>query len=267
MFGHFERPGRGRTDRGQIGRRRRPRAFTLVELLTVVGIVAILVSMLLPMLANARACAKVAVCATHLRAIGKGWMMYLPANNETFPPAWKNMHWFYGGNGVQQWNHPTWTLAHRPLHPYVALALREEMHAEVFRCPADREIRGLEGRTSPTLGVSTYEYFGNSYMMNYMLLQRFDAEAGRWLNGSMRLADVKIPHGRMVLAGDCQWYYSTLEAPYDANFHNRRDRMNLIFLDGHVSYVQIVRGAWATPDYSFWPWEVEYGLEESSEEQ
>ena len=74
----------------------------------------------------------------------------------------------------------------------------------------------------------------------------------------MRLSDVRIPHSRMVLAGDCQWYYSVLDAPWDAHFHNRQDRMNLMFLDGHVAYVQIVRGAEAMETYSFLPFEAEY---------
>jgi len=258
MFGLVQtaRGGAGGGSSRSPGRRR---GFTLIELLIVIGIVAVLLSMLLPTLGRARAFARRTVCGTNLRIIGQGWMMYLPDNNETFPYLYKNMQWFYGGKGVDIWSHPIWTLDHRPLNPYVAMALRGEFHAEIFRCAADGVILGLNGRSSPTMGATTHEYFGNSYMMNYTLLRTLDPETLLWLYKPVRLFDVKLPHSRVVLAGDCQWYYSMLDAPYDAQFHNREHKVNLLFLDGHVAFTQIVKGKSAWVDYSFWPFPVAWG--------
>ena len=45
-------------------------AFTLVELLVVVAVIAILISMLLPVLKNARETARTAVCASNLHQVG-----------------------------------------------------------------------------------------------------------------------------------------------------------------------------------------------------
>jgi competence protein ComGC len=60
-------------------------AFTLVELLVVVGIIALLVTILMPSLARAKELARRAVCATNLNVLGKGWYMYWQDYNYRTP--------------------------------------------------------------------------------------------------------------------------------------------------------------------------------------
>ena len=65
--------------------RARIRAFTLVELLVVIGIIALLISILLPSLARARQTAITLQCSANLRSIGQGLLMYQDDNRGFMP--------------------------------------------------------------------------------------------------------------------------------------------------------------------------------------
>lgn len=61
------------------------RAFTLVELLVVVAIIAIIASLLFPALARAKGSSKRSACLSNLRQIGLGFSMYQPDHGDRFP--------------------------------------------------------------------------------------------------------------------------------------------------------------------------------------
>src|SRR4029079_1347128 len=68
------------------------RGFTLVELLVVIGIIAVLIAILLPALNKARKTARTTACLSNLRQMGNAWVMYLSDSKGKLP------------HGV--WHHP-----------------------------------------------------------------------------------------------------------------------------------------------------------------
>src|SRR5947199_5319939 len=63
------------------------KGFTLIELLVVIGVIALLISMLLPALARARESANTVACASNLRQMGIAMGMYISANKGWAPSA------------------------------------------------------------------------------------------------------------------------------------------------------------------------------------
>ncbi len=86
----------------------RRKGFTLIELLVVIAIIALLVSILLPSLAQAKEHAKAVLCQTNMKNLGQAFATYGTDNNDVIFSGWDN-GWDYGlgfpaGNGWhRQW--------------------------------------------------------------------------------------------------------------------------------------------------------------------
>ena len=150
---------------------RRPHSnggFTLVELLVVIGIIALLISMLLPALNSAREQAKAATCLSNLRQIGTAMTMYAQEFGNYVVPG-SILRWDsgkpQGGRGEENWATMLVMLKYLTATSQLELSGSGSPPAEdvfqnemsfgdsVFRCPSGADFKGNVG---PNLGTATY---------------------------------------------------------------------------------------------------------------
>ena len=108
------------------------RAFTLIELLTVIGIIALLAALLLSALSRAKQQASRSDCLSNLRQIGLAFTLYLNDHNGTFPDR-RDLKTSLPG-GYRPWT--TWPPSD-PRGGWAASALREDNPSfAIWSCPA-----------------------------------------------------------------------------------------------------------------------------------
>lgn len=106
-----------------VDRPRNRRAFTLVELLVVIGVIAVLIALLLPSIARAREQSHRLKCLANLRSLGQAMYLYAGDFHDRLP----NGNFPGDGNPVNG------------DQVLVSLADRYDLPPAVFHCPSDQD--------------------------------------------------------------------------------------------------------------------------------
>jgi prepilin-type N-terminal cleavage/methylation domain-containing protein/prepilin-type processing-associated H-X9-DG protein len=243
-------------------RHRRCPAFTLVELLVVIGIIAILVAMLLPALAKAREQAKVTQCMSNLRQLGIGVQLYRQYNKDFYPPRIifvRNMSTGVEGAPVTRASVFSWTgkqgdqpfinvtvrdmtTEKRYINKYIANALDFSTPFPLAHCPSDDQ-----GYKEWGTSYSMNQFGGNAANPIYSLVREDVYNGATKVNDlSIKASDVRNS-AEFVIAGDHPLISKVMETvplPIFNYFHggkNQLPRWNALFADGHVVTIELPR--------------------------
>jgi prepilin-type N-terminal cleavage/methylation domain-containing protein/prepilin-type processing-associated H-X9-DG protein len=228
-------------------------AFSLIELLVVISIIAVLAGLLLPSLGMVRASARRAQCASNLRQLSLGTMLYCDDNREKMPrlKEWQGgqegwmWHWFemiapyVGDDGGATGGNET--------RAQIQARARTVIHA----CP-NWKIDPEDWK----IGIG----------MNYRLAMPGDiGHSDWWWNGAMpgyrrdfRLSSITYPSARCLYA-DSDWHAlnpwrqtgdaQPTPSDYDFPLTRHRNKVNASFVDGHVGmFTDRIQAAWSCVD-------------------
>jgi len=239
------------------------KGFTLVELLVVIGIIAVLIAILLPALSSARESARRVACGSQLRQWGMALNMYANENKDWFPYGDRWGASYIGGEVARYFGNAK-------LAP--ATANDAPILQKMLACPS-RDDGGHFNSTNttdtnparPGVGTvrvyeGTYHYFGgyavgtnaptgpytdsgwssNNFKNNFYPSPRRSSSLAALAQSTLTSASQR------VLMVDQANYTSTFQ-PYVATngrtvYINHRSRanvpagMNLLYVDGHVQW-------------------------------
>ena len=241
--------------------------FSLVELLVVIGIIAVLTSLLLPALAGARRQATLVQCLSNLRSIGQAGILFANDHQNHLPLCGKIWNAgpttpdALGDSGRLKYAYfvdTDGTFRPQPLpaalSPYmnqtVSDTSRINLEADLladgparrtFTCPAEdqpqRSVFALD-RNAAWIGPRCY----TSYVFNEGVLGWADGDkrSDPLLGGIMMVSDL-APDATLYST----WTHGGSDDPSVFDYARHNGRMNVAFIDGHAQTIQMPRQPFA----------------------
>ncbi|MDD5698575.1 MAG: type II secretion system protein [Victivallaceae bacterium] len=207
---------------------RTKQCFTIIELLVVIGVIAILVSILLPALNRAREKARQIQCAGNLKQIGSAVALYVDDYSGWFP--------------ISNDNGTIWAQA---IAPYLSInfpvGVNSNYSKGIFICPSDQtpQIVNVSGHNPDYVTVS-YGY--NSNLQGASLAHSYD----NW--SRQKNSQVKNPSHKVFFA-DSQEFHRV----WDKREFRHSLGDNILWGDIHVSWEKAgyppVTNEYFIPDY------------------
>jgi len=148
--------------------RSQSKGFTLVELLVVIGIIALLISILLPSLSKAREAANKVKCGSNLKQIGQGLLLYANENNGNYPRTYFQVDQApvianTGCDKTSPFSMTTNPTGTNNVGSAIFLLLRtQELTSSVFICPSSNSEPDSFTRGNPTGNVQNQSNFSGA---------------------------------------------------------------------------------------------------------
>lgn len=234
------------------------RAFTIIELLVVISIIALLLAIMMPALTAARASTRALVCKTNLHQLLLANIGYASENDGFFVSAASDMLY---GPGLHRWHGTRNTLDESfdsrkgPLAGYLA-------DSRVKECPSKVNfVKNQDWNTNFEQGCGGYGY--NMTYIGSRLWQAGLSSERDWIDAyarTSRIEEIRKPAQTLMFSdtamandGDSLIEYSFAEPPFavqnglpvtsfymSPSIHFRhKDNANIGWADGHISQLKI----------------------------